>query len=160
MCSWARGLCLLRARCTNLKKSFAPSDPIEEALHLQCDGASERARRGEEAFNQVFLGEGGKGERVTCASPHHTTCSSQSLCLSVQSRGHICHLLLKKNEMSLFPIFPRGPFIPIFAPSFRNSFRRKEEGKGSKKEGRGRRRGIGRRRSGSWSDIAWKSSFF
>ena len=122
--------------------------------------ASERARRGEEAFNQVFLGEGGKGERVTCASPHHTTCSSQSLCLSVQSRGHICHLLLKKNEMSLFPIFPRGPFIPIFAPSFRNSFRRKEEGKGSKKEGRGRRRGIGRRRSGSWSDIAWKSSFF
>ena len=140
MCSWARGLCLLRARCTNLKKSFAPSDPIEEALHLNAMGrASERARRGEEAFNQVFLGEGGKGERVTCASPHHTTCSSQSLCLSVQSRGHICHLLLKKNEMSLFPIFPRGPFIPIFAPSFRNSFRRKEEGKGSKKEGKKKR---------------------
>ena len=69
--------------------------------------------------------------------------------------GHICHhLLLKTNEMSLFPIFPPGPFIPIFAPSFRNLFRRKEEGKGSKRrEERAGGEDEARRESGIWGDI-------
>ena len=110
----------------------------------------ERSEREKKLSINIFLGEGrgregGKGERVTCASPRVRSPVGSSPCAcgyvgadSSHGGGHICHhLLLKTNEMSLFPIFPPGPFIPIFAPSFRNSFRRKEEGKGSKRrEGR------------------------
>ena len=67
------------AHDARILRNFCPaSDPIGEALHLRSDEASEqgeeRSEREKKLSINIFLGEGrgregGKGERVTCASP-------------------------------------------------------------------------------------------
>ena len=91
----------------------------------------ERSEREKKLSINIFLGEGrgregGKGERVTCASPRVRSPVGPSPCAcgyvgadSSHGGGHICHhLLLKTNEMSLFPIFLPRSIHPDFCTIF------------------------------------------
>ena len=79
------GASLFRARCTNLKKFCPSSDAIEEALHLRCEQGEEKKKKKKKLSINIFLGEGGKGERVTCASSSRSVCRS----LGAHRRAHL-----------------------------------------------------------------------
>ena len=117
--------------------------------------ASERARKERRrSFQSSFLGRGRKRWK---SDLRFIITFSLSLCRCT-SEGTSAIFYLKRMRCHFFQFFPE-----VHSSRFLHHLSGIHSG--GRKEGRevkrrGRRRGIGRRRSGSWSDIARKSSFF